>query len=539
MSFQGRGAASEPRPENSCTRARIKLGSSGKIRERNGPCPDLFLRSDLRKQPTVIMIEFTNKILFVGYGAVAECTLPIIFKHIKVPAKNVTVMDFENRAEKLKKWTTKGVNFVQDRVTRENMGSLLAKYVGAGDIIIDLAWNIDALEILQWCHDHGVRYINTSTELWDPYQGLPDNKPATKTLYWRQMNLRRMLAKWKVKGPTAVIEHGANPGLISHFTKQGLIDIGQSLLADKKLKDRKAEEVAQLIADRKFNVLAQKIGVKVIHCSERDTQISDVPKRVDEFVNTWSIEGFREEGTTTSEMGWGTHEKELPAFAYQHKEGTKNQICLARMGINTWVRSWVPDYTIHGMVVRHGESFSISDKLTVWEDGKAVYRPTMHYAYCPCDNAIISLQELRGYDYKLQVNQRIMNDEITSGADILGALLMGHAYNSWWIGSDLSIEESRRLVPHQNATTMQVAISVVAATMWMIENPESGVLVPDELPHDYILDISKPYLGRWISKPSDWTPLRDYKNAFKGFNQPDLDLKDPWQFKNFLIKDGR
>ena len=51
---------------------------------------------------------------------------------------------------------------------------------------------------------------------------------------------------------------------------------------------------------------------------------------------------------------------------------------------------------------------------------------------------------------------------------------MGHAYDSWWTGSDLSIEESRRLVPHQNATTMQVAISVVAAVSWMIENPERG-----------------------------------------------------------------
>src|SRR5208283_2343172 len=132
-----------------CTRARFKLGSSGRYRERGRPCADCFLRSDLYQQPTEIMIEFTNNILFVGYGAVAECTLPIIFKHIKVPAKNVTVMDFENRAEKLRKWTAKGVNFVQDRVTRENLGSLLGKYVATGDIIIDLAWNIDALEILQ------------------------------------------------------------------------------------------------------------------------------------------------------------------------------------------------------------------------------------------------------------------------------------------------------------------------------------------------------------------------------------------------------
>ena len=103
------------------------------------------------------------------------------------------------------------------------------------------------------------------------------------------------------------------------------------------------------------------------------------------------------------------------------------------------------------------------NSLTVWEKGKAVYRPTMHYAYCPCDCAIVSLNELRCYRYELQPKIRIMNDEITSGADILGALLMGHAYNAWWVGSDLSIETSRRLVPHQNATTMQVAISVVAA----------------------------------------------------------------------------
>ena len=481
------------------------------------------------------MLTFNNKILFVGYGAVAECTLPILFKHLKVPAKNVTVMDFADRAEKLKKWTSKGVRFVRDRVTEENLGRLLGEHVGQGDLLIYLAWNIDALEILQWCRDHGVMYINTSTELWDPYAAGPNQHPTEKTLYWRHMNLRRLLSKWKTKGPTAVIEHGANPGLISHFTKQGLIDIGQSLIADKKFKVRKAEKVGQLIAEQKFNLLAQELGVKVIHCSERDTQITDQPKEVDEFVNTWSIEGFREEGTTTSELGWGTHEKQLPALAYRHKEGPRNQICLARMGINTWVRSWVPDYTIHGMVVRHGEAFTISDKLTVWENGKAVYRPTMHYAYCPCDEAIASLNEMRGYNYRLNENQRIMNDEITAGADILGALIMGHDYNSWWVGSNLTIEESRRLVPHQNATTMQVAISVVAAALWMMENPLEGVVVPDELPHDYVLQIAKPYLGQWISKPSDWTPLQHVDRTFKGFNKPDLDLQDPWQFKNFLL----
>ncbi len=483
------------------------------------------------------MIVFRKKILFVGYGAVAECTLPILFQLVDVPPANVTVIDFESKEDKLREWTAKGVRFLRERVTQENLASLLGRHLSAGDILIDLAWNIDACVILQWCHDNGILYINTSVEVWDPYAG-GRKHPTERTLYWRHMNLRRMRSGWDRKGATAVVEHGANPGLISHFTRQGLVDIANAMIGERRAKGRKAEALQGFIATREFNHLARELGVKVIHCSERDTQITVVPKQIDEFVNTWSIEGFREEGTTTAELGWGTHEKTLPPLAYRHKAGPRNQICLARMGINTWVRSWVPDYTILGMVVRHGEAFTISDSLTVWEGKKAAYRPTVHYAYCPCDEAVVSLNELRGRSYELQPRLRIMNDEITKGADILGALIMGHPYRSWWIGSDLSIEESRRLVPHQNATTMQVAISVVAATMWMIANPEEGVRVPDDLPHEYILAVSRPYLGRWISTRSDWTPLRDYRNAFSGHNRPSFDPRDPWQFKNFLVKDG-
>jgi homospermidine synthase len=484
------------------------------------------------------MINFGKRILFVGYGAVAQCTLPILFKQLRVAPGNVTVMDFEDRRELLGPWLKRGVKFVQKRVTRSNLASLLGKYVSEGDLLVDLAWNIDACEILQWCHDRGVLYVNTSVEVWDPYEGAQDKHPTERTLYWRHMNVRRMTARWSEPGPTAVVEHGANPGLISHFTKQGLLDIAKKLVADEKVVGAEAEAIEELARNRTFNELAMKLGVKVIHCSERDTQITNQPKQVNEFVNTWSVEGFREEGTTTSELGWGTHEKELPPLAYEHQDGPRNQICLARMGINTWVVSWVPNYRIHGMVVRHGEAFTISDRLTVMRDGKAVYRPTVHYAYCPADVAIASLNELRGYDYELPKKQRIMNDEITSGADILGALIMGHAYNAWWIGSDLSIEQSRKLVPHQNATTMQVAISVVAALLWMIENPARGVLVPDDLPHEQVLKVAKPYLGKWISKAADFTPLKHYTNAFHGHNNPQLDTSDPWQFKNFLITDG-
>lgn len=481
------------------------------------------------------MVEFSGRVLFVGYGAVAHCTLPILLKHAKIPPGNITVLDFEDRGGDLQPWVAQGVQWVREKIVPENLRATFAKYLKAGDLLIDLAWNIDCCEILQWCHDHGVMYLNTSVEVWDPYAGGDNKHPTERTLYWRHMKVRQMTSGWDRPGPTAVLEHGANPGLISHFTKQGLLDIAAKLDADGELQGARRELVRQLVADQRFNQLARALGVKVIHCSERDTQISNVPKEVDEFVNTWSIEGFREEGTTTAEMGWGTHEKQLPPLAYEHAEGPRNQICLARMGMNTWVRSWVPNYCIRGMVVRHGEAFTISDRLTVWEDGQAVYRPTVHYAYCPCDAAIVSLNELRGYDYQLQPRLRIMSDEITSGADILGALLMGHAYQSWWTGSILSIEQSRQLVPHQNATTMQVAISVVAAATWMFENRERGVLVPDDLPHEHVLGLSKPYLGDFVSVPSAWNPLQHTADYFGSHGKPDLDFDDPWQFKNFLV----
>jgi homospermidine synthase len=237
-------------------------------------------------------------------------------------------------------------------------------------------------------------------------------------------------------------------------------------------------------------------------------------------------------------MGWGTHERTLPPGAHLHEQGPRNQICLARPGCRTWVRSWVPMGDIVGMVIRHGEAFSISDHLTVWDGETAVYRPTVHYAYCPSDAAIASLHELRMREYELQQDQRIMGDDIVTGRDELGVLLMGHPLTSWWYGSLLDIDETRRLAPGQNATTLQVAAAVVAAVRWMLDNPAEGVRLPDELPYEEILATARPWLGPIKSVQSDWTPLRDRADPFAGFHgrkAPGPD--DVWQFATFLVED--
>lgn len=483
------------------------------------------------------MLKFNNKVLVIGYGSVSKCTIPILLKHIKIPYKNITIIDFVDKRGELKTWIKKGIRYFQEKITPINIIQVLSKYVSGGGLVIDLAWNISCNDILTWCHDNKVLYVNTSVEEWDPYAGIHNKSPFKKSLYYRHMLLREMLSKWKNDSVTAVVDHGANPGLISHFTKMGIVDIAGKVLHDKTTPKKEAGKLEKALHERKYALLAMELGVKVIHCSERDTQITNKPKEVDEFVGTWSIEGFREEGISPAEMGWGTHEKALPPLANIPPYGPGNQIFLSQMGMNTWVRSYVPCQEIIGMVIRHGESFTISDRLTVWKNGKAIYRPTIHYAYMPCHETLSSLQELRGRNYELQPNLRIMDDEIKSGADILGALIMGHKYNSWWTGSILTIEESRKLVPHQNATTMQVAIGVVSAIMWMIENPRKGVCVPDDLPYDHILNTAKPYLGRLVSGPSDWTPLKNYRVFFKENPRAYLDKKNVWCFDNFLFKD--
>lgn len=480
----------------------------------------------------------SRRVLVLGCGSVAQCTVPLLIRDLRIDPRQITILEMADNRHRVADSLTQGVVYEQGQVTPDNLDSVLSSKLGAGDLLLDVAWNIDNPTILQWCRDHGVLYLNTSVEVWDPYFDLASTHPLARTLYARHMNIRRMIANWgDNRGATAVLEHGANPGLVSHFTKQALTEIGERMLHDGLATDAHGVETALTHDD--YPVLAMLTGTKVIHVSERDTQVTNLPKQVDEFVNTWSVDGFYEEGIAPAEIGWGTHEKRLPPDAYvHHGYGPCNQICIARPGMETWVRSWVPDGEIRGMVIRHGEALTINDHLTVWgDDGNPVYRPTVHYAYCPADVAINSVLELRMRNWEMQPAQRILNDEIISGGDHLGVLLMGHPYRSWWTGSLLSIEEARAVVHHQNATTLQVAGSIIGALTWMFENPSEGVRVPDELPWRDVLKIARPYLGTMHSGPADWDPVSSRNDLFPTFarDADRVDRTDPWQFSNFLI----
>lgn len=227
-----------------------------------------------------------------------------------------------------------------------------------------------------------------------------------------------------------------------------------------------------------------------------------------------------EECVAPCELGWGTHEKSLPANALVPDIGPANQVILPRFGMDTFIRSWVPNREILGMAIAHGECFSLSHALTARTTTGQLYRPTVAYVYVPCPASLQSLEELRSRNYKLHPVRRILTEDIVEGTDTMGALIMGHRYQSWWTGSSLSIERARQSVPDGNATTLQVAAGVVSAILWAIQNPRKGLRFSEDLPHEEILRTAAPYIGGIRSDPVAWSP--------------DLESSDPWQFRHFV-----
>ncbi len=465
-------------------------------------------------------VSFKGRMVMVGFGSIGQGVLPLILRHIGIKPSQITIIADEMRGGEAEARSL-GVSFVEKRLTKSNYRSVLAGKLGKGDFLVNLSVEVASTALVELCQAAGALYIDTCIEPWPGGYTDPSLSVSLRSNYALRHNMLKLQPKFR-NGPTAVIAHGANPGLVSHFTKQALVNLAK----DSGLK------TAVPTTREGWGKLAQRLGVKVIHIAERDTQVSNKPKEGGEFVNTWSIDGFVSEGGQPAEMGWGTHEKTLPPDGARHKFGSGAAIYLNRPGLLTRVRTWTPlEGPFHGFIITHNEAISMADYFTVKTGSKVIYRPTVHYAYHPCDAAIMSMHEIAGKNLKQQKRQRLMVEEITSGRDELGVLLMGHKKGAYWYGSQLDIEETRKLAPYNNATSIQVCAPVLSGIVWALENPDRGVVEADEMDFARNLEICMPYLGPVVGKYGDWTPLQDRGVLFP----EDLDKSDPWQFKNFRV----
>jgi homospermidine synthase len=470
--------------------------------------------------------KITGPIVMIGFGSIGRGTLPLIERHFEYDRSRFVVIAPDDADRDL--LDERGIRFIQEAVTQENYKTLLEPLltIGGGQgFCVNLSVDTGSLDIMQFCSDLDALYIDTVNEPWLGFYFDHSKGAAERSNY----ALREATIGAKHARPagttTAVSCCGANPGMVSWFVKQGLLNIAADL----------GLQTAEPKTREEWGKLAQQVGVKGIHIAERDTQRAKHPKARGVFVNTWSVEGFVSEGMQPAELGWGTHESWMPENGREHEAGCKAAIYLLQPGANTRVRSWCPTPgPQYGFLVTHNESISIADYFTVRDEkGQAVYRPTCHYAYHPANDAVLSLHEMFGNAGQVQEEQHILEeDEIVDGIDELGVLLYGHGKNAYWYGSQLSVEETRRIAPYQNATGMQVTSAVLAGMVWALENPKAGIVEADEMDFRRCLEVQLPYLGPVTGAYTDWTPLDNRP----GFFPEDIDESDPWQFRNILVR---
>jgi homospermidine synthase len=466
---------------------------------------------------------FSGRLVIVGFGSIGQGVLPLLLRHIALRPEQIAIVTAEPRGAEVA--AEYGVKFVESALTRKNYRHVLDGRIGPGDFLLNVSVDVSSVALIELAREKGALYLDTCIEPWPGFYTDPNLPPAARSNYALRESALALRSR-PSGGPTAVLTHGANPGLVSHFVKQALLDIA-----------RASDPAITAPGERPgWAALAEHLGVKVIHVAERDTQVATLAKEPGEFVNTWSIDGFFSEGSQPAELGWGTHERHFPADGRRHDFGSQAAIYLLRPGAATRVRSWTPlEGPYLGFLITHSESISIADYLTRRDGngggGAVRYRPTCHYAYHPCDDAVLSLHELAGKNWQLQSRKRLMMDEISDGIDELGVLLMGPQGRAYWYGSRLSIAEARRVAPHNNATSLQVTAAVLAGIVWAIENPRRGIVEPEELDFARILEIAGPYLGEVVGVWGDWTPLHGRERLFP----EDLDRDDPWQFKNIRV----
>ena len=471
--------------------------------------------------------EITGPIVMIGFGSIGRGTLPLIERHFKFDKSRMVVIDPRDDDKAL--LDERGIRFVQEAVTKKNykklLGPLLTEGEGQG-FCVNLSVDTSSLDLMKLCRKLGVLYVDTVVEPWLGFYFDTEADNEARTNY----ALRETVREEKRKSPggtTAVSCCGANPGMVSWFVKQALVNLAADMNLDIK---------TPAPTDRDgWAKMMKKLGVKGVHIAERDTQRTKQPKPFNTFWNTWSVEGFVSEGLQPAELGWGTHEKWIPRNARKQKKGCKAAIFLEQPGANTRVRTWCPTPGAqYGFLVTHNESISIADFFTVRDKkGKVTYRPTCHYAYHPCNDAVLSLHEMFGAAGKAQPVFHVLDEnELVDGIDELGVLLYGHKKNAYWYGSQLSVEETRQIAPYQNATGLQVTSAVLAGMVWALENPEAGIVEADEIDFQRCLEVQMPYLGPVKGYYSDWTPLKDRPGLFP----EDIDTSDPWQFRNILVR---
>ena len=467
------------------------------------------------------MVKFEGRIVQFGFGAVGKSFYEKVQKEIKFNENNYYVITADK--SEFNAFINLGgmvANFVEANVTKDNFKKVFEKYLEEGDLLIDFADTVGTKDICRWCAEKNIMYINTGEADWPENWYSILNENLLKNKLKEEYHNNNSANKYPI-----VLQHGNNPGLVSHFVKAGI----EYIVNTQFKKDRKLKT---LIKDNKFNEAAKILGIKMIHVNDIDLQkINDVYNK-DKLYNTWCIDSFFFEMLSESTIDIGTHERidfEDKCKLVDYKNGFAE---LKTIAAETKCRTYYPNGEFEGFLVPHEETITIAKSLEVEEEGKVIYRPSVMFVYSPCEYARKYMKDAKVNDYPESNPQKPMDcenengvtitrgylypqkaeivykEKIESGTEYVGVLLIGENFKPVWVGNRIELSFLYKNLKDsywQTPTITPVAMSALSAVRWMIRNEDKGdIYFPDDIPdYKYILKIAEKYISKTIFKTFD------------------------------------
>lgn len=428
-----------------------------------------------------------RKLLILGFGSLGPAVLPLVLKHIDIKLQDILIVAAERR--NFEKAYSIGVSCLLLRLTRQNFYHELERLLRAGDVLLNVSVGVSSQDLIEFCRCNGVLYLDTNTEDW-----IEQKQRAERTTLARRKALLCSRME-RNNAPTALVCHGINPGLVSHFVKRALIEINRNYQNASAPVSREREYWASL---------ARSLRVHSIHVAERDSQASRSNPTLPS--NTWSLLGLADELQEPAAFAVGSRDADV----CRSRPGSDrhNRVVELQQSAHVIVsESWTPSVGgFRGFLVPHPEVFSIADYLTIRSNRTEIgFRPTVKFIYKPCDAALLGFSVKPMTD---SANGRgVLLEEIDYGADEVGVLIMMEGQDrAFWFGSKLDIDTARHLAPHNNATSLQTAAGILGGLIWLLENPKCGIVEPEEVNFEMVLQIAAPYLGDVGGHWTRWCP---------------------------------
>ncbi len=368
-------------------------------------------------------------------------------------------------------------HFYNDTITRDNYLSYLSK-LNEGDCLLDFATNIKNLEILEYCLKHNIHYLFTADSSWNP-------DPDWVSNHQHYLKYIKLKDKYKNYKSTSIVSFGMNPGLVSIFAKQCLIDI--VALDDSSYVSRNRNKLKKLLSENQFNKVAKLLKVTHIQEIDNDDQIPSIEFEKNIIYSTWNPSAFFWETVSAPELALGTKKEYLSYQRIYDCDINDLYIGIYIGAFDCPEETFSPQGFVTGHITTHEEIYTIRRYFTYGR-----YKPSVYFVYSPCDYSMRSIET--NEDINLLKDHLINKKEIISGGESVGIIIQGKRFKTRYYGNYLKTNDL-----DESATIIQVSAGAFSAFKYMMNHPNEGMLFPEELDEKEVLGYAEKYLKSYIS----------------------------------------